>query len=366
MSVPKGFLFGGINCGIKKRSFDLGLILCEGGADAVGFFTKNVNASYSVLISKRHIKNLIKAVIVNSGNANCFTYPKDLKNTMKVCKALAQRLNIKKENVLIASTGVIGKQLPFAKVIKNLSRLCNQLSINHINFAKSILTTDRFIKVSSRKVSLKKGEVRITGIAKGAGMIAPDLSTMLAFILTDAVIPKPLLKKLSQEAVEKSFNSISVDGCMSTNDSVYILSSQMGAEVRSYKEVSKFRKTLEEVCKELAQKIVKDGEGSTKFIKVEIRCAKTEEEAKHAFKAISNSILFRAAMYGANPNWGRIVAALGYTGIRVKENRFKVKATSLKKKEVTITVNLSRGSKSWVGWCCDITPQYIRVNMGYN
>lgn len=366
MNVPRGFLFGGINCGIKSKKLDLGLIFCEQGAEVIGFFTKNANPSYSVLVSKKHIKNLIKAVIVNSGNANCFTRPQDLNKTMGVCRTLARILKIREENVLIASTGVIGKPLPFGKITKNLSQLCTQLTANPVNFAKSIVTTDRFIKISSSQVKLDSRDVRIMGIAKGAGMIAPELATMLVFILTDALISKSLLKRLSREAVEKSFNSISVDGCMSTNDSVYILSSKKGGKIESNKEVSKFKKALGEVCKELAQKIVRDGEGSSKFIEVKIKNAKTEEEAKRAFKAIANSLLFRTAIYGANPNWGRIVAALGGAGIELKEDGFKVKASSLKKKEVRITVDLSRGRKVWVGWCCDITPGYIKINMGYS
>ncbi|MCD6228726.1 MAG: bifunctional glutamate N-acetyltransferase/amino-acid acetyltransferase ArgJ [Candidatus Omnitrophica bacterium] len=370
MKVPEGFLLSGINCGIKRgKRLDLGLIFCKNGAVACGFFTKNSNSSYSVVVSKKNIKNSIKALVVNSGNANCFTDKKDLLNTIKLCKSLARELNIKEENVLIASTGKIGQSLPFSKITKSLSKLCEKLNMNKRNiksFAESILTTDTHRKISFREIEVKRKKIKILGFSKGAGMINPELATMLAFIITDAKITKSLLKNIAKEAVEESFNSISVDGCTSTNDSVIFLASKESWQVKDKQSIAKFKMALKQVCRELAKMIVKDGEGSTKFIQINIKGAKTQREAKLAFKAISSSVLFRASMYGKNPNWGRIVASLGQAGIKLSEDKFRVKTTPLKNREINIIVNLGRGNYSWCGWCCDITPNYININAKYN
>ena len=358
----EGFLFSGIKSGIKKEGRDLGLIFIPQGACACGFFTKNVNSSYSVRISKRHIKNKIFAVLVNSGNANCFTHKEGLNDTLRLTEELAKSLKIKKKNVLIASTGIIGKKLPFSKIIKKIPLLVENLKEDVNLFSKSILTTDTFPKVAYVRLNFKRKKINILGIAKGAGMIYPHLATMLAFILTDAKIEKKLLREISQKAVGESFNKIFVDGCTSTNDSVFFLSSLKGEEIEKKKEIEKFSQALIEVCKNLAKMIVKDGEGVTKFVNLKIEKAKTEKEAKKAFKAISSSILFRSSLYGGIPNWGRIVAGLGQVGIKLEEERFKVESSNLKKKEIEIKVKLGRGRSFYQGWCCDISPSYVKIN----
>ncbi len=367
MKVPEGFLLSGIHCGIKKKKkLDLGLISCEDGAMGIGFFTRNANPSYSVIISKKYIKNAVKAVIVNSGNANCFTDKKDLGNTLKLCGRLARYLNIKKENVLICSTGIIGKRLPFSKIIGTIPALCTNLGRHYKEFSESILTTDSFEKVSFRQVRAKNRKINILGFSKGAGMIHPDLATMLAFILTDANIDENLFKNICSQAVEKSFNSISVDGCMSTNDTVLMLSSLKNSRLEDRQSINKFREALEYVCRDLAKMIVKDAEGSSKFIEFEVQGAKTEEEAKAAFQSISGSLIFKAAMYGGDPNWGRIVSTLGQVNIKVREDKFKVKASSLNKRDVKIRVDLGRGRFNWRGWFSDISPEYVKINAGHS
>jgi glutamate N-acetyltransferase/amino-acid N-acetyltransferase len=366
INLPLGFSLAGIHCGIKRRKNDLGLIVCKDGAKALGFFTKNVNVSYSLQVSKKHINNNIKALIVNSGNANCFTQRSDYVKTLKICQSLAQTLKIKTENVLIASTGIIGKPLSFGRIKKGLPPLCQSLGQGYQEFAKSMLTTDTFPKMTSRQIKVGEEKFTITGFAKGAGMIQPGLATMLAFILTDASISRKVLYGLAREAVEKSFNSISVDGSMSTNDSVYFLASQKTHPIKQARALNSFKVALEEVCLELAKMIVKDGEGASKFITINVKGARSKEEAKRAFQAISSSVLLRAAMFGENPNWGRIVASLGQAGIKIREDKFTALFKNLKKKEVTISVNLGRGHYSWGGWCCDITPQYVRLNAGYS
>lgn len=366
IKVPEGFLLSGMHCGIKKKKLDLGLIACKDGAAGIGLFTRNVNPSYSVTISKKHIKNTVKAVIVNSGNANCFTDKKDLGNTLKACESLARYLNIKKENVLICSTGIIGKRLPFFKINRSIPALCANLGRRYKEFAGSILTTDNFEKVSFKEVKLKDSEIKILGFCKGSGMIHPNLATMLSFILTDVKMNKSLLRKIFSKAVGKSFNSISVDRCMSTNDTVLMLSSSKKSGLEDSRSINKFQEALEYVCRDLAKMIVKDAEGSTKFIELEVEGAKTEKEAKAAFQSIAGSLIFKAAMYGGNPNWGRIISTLGQVNIKVREDKFEVKASSLHKRNVKIRVNMGRGKFNWRGWFSDISPEYVKINAGHN
>ena len=359
MNLPQGFLLSGIHCGIKRRKPDLGLIYSEGLCDAAGFFTANANPAYSVTLSKKHINNPIKAVLVNSGNANCFSHAKGLKDTEEIVEKLAQHLKVKKGNILFSSTGVIGKSLPKNKIKRCFGRLLNNLGIDVYNFASSILTTDTCKKISLREV----GSVKILGIAKGAGMICPDMATMLGFVLTDAKISRSFLKQSAKQATEESFNSISVDGCMSTNDTVLVLSSNKVALKKT--QLNAFNKALKEVCLDLAKMIVKDGEGVTKFIEIQIKGAQSPKEAKEAGLALANSVLFKCALYGEDANWGRIIAALGQAGIKVGEN-ISIKATSLKKKDIVIMLDLKRGKASWKFYTSDLTPQYVKLNAQYS
>ncbi len=366
MKIPQGFLAGGIAGGIKKRGRDLGLILCPDSAITAGVFTGNLNCSYSVEVCRKNIDNDIRALLVNSGNANCFTHSSGLKDTLQLCADCARQLGIKKEQLLFASTGIIGKKLPFSVITRNIPGLVRELRPAIDDFAESIMTTDTCRKIVSRTVRSGRDKVTVTGCVKGAGMINPSMATMLAFILTDARISRPVLQKSLSVAVDKSFNSISVDGCMSTNDSVIVMASNKGAKISDAKSKSLFSRALQEVCIELAKLIVKDGEGATKFLQIDIKKAKNEKEARLAFQCIAGSLLFQTALYGENPNWGRVIAALGHAGIKVSETKFRVAATSLKEKNIVMTVYLGRGTASWRGWCCDITPEYVKINAGYS
>jgi len=359
MNLPQGFLLSGIHCGIKRRKPDLGLIYLKDFSQAVGFFTSNANPSYSVTVSKNNINNPIKAVLVNSGNANCFSHNKGLKDSEEIITRLAKQLKVNKKNILFASTGVIGKTLPKNKIIKSLGHLLNNLGSDVYSFASSIMTTDTAKKISLREV----GPVKILGFAKGAGMICPNMATMLGFVLTDAKLERSFLKQCAKEAVEESFNSISIDGCTSTNDTVFILSSAKVALKKN--QLNAFKKGLKEVCLELAKLIVKDGEGATKFIELKIKGAKTSQEAKQAGLALANSVLFKCAIYGEDANCGRIISALGQAGIKVGEDIY-IKATSLKKREIVITVDLKRGKASWDFYTSDLTPQYVNLNAKYS
>lgn len=365
MKLPKGFLFSAIQSGIKKNKLDLGCIVCGSAASAVGFFTKNKNVSYSVTVSKQHINNPVKAVMVNSGNANCFSHPQGQRDTQGICEAFAAQLGVKKENILIASTGIIGKKLPWHTVKLALPSLVDALGDDFDKFAKCIMTTDTFPKKAQATIRTGGGEIAsIVGCAKGAGMIAPNMATLLVFILTDARLPKPLLRTIMKEALDKSFNSITIDGCTSTNDTLLLLSSNQVA-IKGNKAIQEFRAQVSRVCLDLAKSIVRDGEGASKFIEIEIAGAKTEAEAKKAGLAIANSDLFKCAVYGANPNWGRIVQALGQADIAVSE-KVKIRLSDLTKKDITVYVDLKRGKAQWTAYTCDLTPEYVKINAEYS
>ncbi len=366
MKLPKGFLVASMHAGIKKKGYDLGLIACPAGARVAGVFTKNANDSYSVRVSKKNISNRIHALLVNSGNANCFTKKGDIKKTASLCGAVAKNLQVAARSVLIASTGIISRPMPFGRIEKKIPALHGKLGDNFPLFAQSIRTTDTFSKVSSHDFTAGGGQIRIVGCAKGAGMIQPDMATMLAFILTDANVGKAFMNQLLREVVNETFNSISVDGCMSTNDSVFFLSSGQAGKIDSPSLRRRFAQGLKAVCADLAKMIVADGEGSTKIARVVITGAQSTAQAQKAFKAVSSSVLFRSALFGENPNWGRIVAALGAYGIRVDEKTFSVTASSLKKREVAIRVKIGKGKYAWQGWCSDITPRYVHINAGYS
>lgn len=360
MKVPKGFLVSGIHCGIKRSKLDLGLIYGEEPLKVKGVFTTNSNPSYSVTLSKKNINKSIKAIIVNSGNANCHSHGQGLKDTEKIIEALAKELNVAKSSILIASTGIIGEKLPKEKIIAGFPKLIKNLGKKSNAFADSILTTDAFKKTSS--VSLSKAF--IAGFAKGAGMIYPNMATMLGFILTDVDISAGSYNKIFKEAVEKSFNSISIDGCMSTNDCVFLTSSKK-VKLKTSAQINSFKKGLEKVCLDLAKQMVKDGEGASKFIEIEIKGARTESQAKKGGLAMANSNLFKCAIYGADANWGRIIAALGQVNIKVKEN-ISIKASNLKQKNVKISIDLKDGNKSWTVYASDLTPEYVKLNGKYS
>jgi len=301
---------------------------------------------------------------VNSGNANCYSHQTGLKDTEHIAIKLAAALGVKPKNILIVSTGIIGKKLPKDKIIGGIPVLVEGLGKETKNFAQSILTTDTFRKTSYTKVSADKGVASIVGFAKGAGMIYPNMATMLGFVLTDIDLPAAIFRKIAKDAVNLSFNSISIDGCMSTNDTVLFISSGK-KRLKNKSQIEEFSKKLKGICLDLAKKIVRDGEGATKFIEIHIKGAATRIQAKKAGLSLANSNLFKCALYGANSNWGRVVSALGQAKIKVSEN-ISIKSSSLKKKNVKITVDLKKGNSCWTVYTCDLTPEYIRINAEYN
>ena len=379
LSLPQGFSSSAIACGLKKNNqLDLALIYSEVPAASFGMFTKNRFAAAAVKVCREHLQaGRSQAIVVNSGNANCYTGKIGLSNARKTARLTAKLLGLKEKFVLVASTGIIGRQLDFAKIKNSLPFLTGSLSRNNPALvAEAIMTTDT--KPKELAVRLKLGNKMITlgAVAKGAGMIAPDMActerrrsaTMLCFITTDGLIEHSALKAALQEAVESSFNMITVDGCMSTNDSVVILANGLAKNkiIRlkdSY--FFKFKTALSQICLGLAKMIVRDAEGATKFITIKISGAKNTLQAKQAARAIANSNLFKTAAYGEGRNWGRIIAALGACGVEVNE-QIKLRCSSFKQKDILVEADLQCGCGSATVYTSDLTPEYIRINAEYN
>lgn len=322
-------------------------------------------------MSRQHLakSRQFHAVIANSGNANCFTGAAGMRDAADTTRAVSRALGIKKEQVLINSTGIIGKRLQVSRIIGGIPQLVSGLSGGGIDKAKkAIMTTDLFAKEISVRLSLGGKVVTVCGVAKGAGMIAPNMATMFAFIFTDADISQAALDKALGSCVEQTFNRITVDGCMSTNDSVIILANAAARNkpIKGGKDLVSFTKALNIVCLELAKMIVRDGEGATKFIQITVNKAKSAAQARAAALSIANSNLFKTAVYGQNSNFGRIIAAVGSSGVEMKEESFRAKVSSLKKRDVFVEVFLNTGSAKATVYTSDLTPEYIKINAEYN
>ncbi len=381
--IPEGFLFSAINAEIKyKNRDDLALIFFPNSANVSAVFTKNRVKAAPVIYCKNLLKgrNKFKAIVINSGNANACTGEQGLNACKEICNNIAEKLKITRDEVLISSTGVIGVQLPILNFIKNSENLVKKLSKKNIeSAARAIMTTDSFPKINS----VKKDNYTICGIAKGAGMINPDMATMLAFILTDAFVEKDIMDKILKNVVDKTFNSITVDGDMSTNDSVFFISTGINKEI----DIEKFENDILEVCFNLAKMIVKDGEGATKLIKIRVKNGASEDQCRRICESIANSLLVKTAMFGGDPNWGRILAAIGYSGEifnpeniiiylgenKIVENGMEAITFSEKKcaeylrenREIEIIVDLNQGDKFWDYFTCDISYDYVKINAEY-
>ena len=370
--LPKGFKANGIACGLKKSGkLDLALFYSEVPAKAACLFTANKIIAAPLKLDKKYLKanSGFQAIVVNSSNANCLTGKSGLRDAEETSKSFAAILSIKKEGVLVNSTGIIGKRLDVAKIKNAAGNLVRGLSAKGIRYAsKAIMTTDTFEKEITVKFNIGGAEVTVCGVAKGAGMISPDMATLLCFVMTDANIALSALKKSLRESVDNSFNCITVDGCMSTNDSVMVLANgQAGNRIISAgKDYDDFAKAFHYVCLQLAKMVVKDGEGATKFIEITVDKAKSAGEAKTAALAIANSNLFKTAIYGQNPNFGRIFSAVGACGIEVEENKLRCKVSSLKKKNIKVLVEINKGKAKAVIYTSDLTPEYIKINAEYN
>ncbi|MFA5357087.1 MAG: bifunctional glutamate N-acetyltransferase/amino-acid acetyltransferase ArgJ [Candidatus Omnitrophota bacterium] len=371
--LPLGFQANGISAGIKRSGKpDLALFYSGLPANAACLFTSNKIQAAPIIITKRHLKQsrYHRAIIANSGNANCFTGEQGLKDAEGISAVLSRAMHLKKESILVASTGIIARPMPFAMIKGSITRLVAGLSAEGIDKAKrAILTTDTFAKEVSVRFNYGCRRVTVCGVAKGAGMIAPDMATMLSFILTDAMVSQGALKKALAGAAGGSFNCITVDGCMSTNDTVIALANGAAGNTLigpGSRYFAQFAKALNIVCLELAKMIIRDAEGATKFIRINVRQAKSVAQAKKAALNIANSNLFKTAIYGENNNFGRVIAAVGASGAEVSQKKMKVKISNLSKKDIDVDLSLGRGRASATVYTSDLTPEYIKINAGYN
>jgi len=386
--VP-GFLAGGMACGLKKKGIkDLTLIVSEVPATAAGMFTQNQMVSPTVPISQEALKTskTIRAIIANSGNANAFTGPQGVKDCQVVVAATAKALDIPMGEVLTASTGVISVPLAANKIEVGIPKLVKQLSPKGwADAAEGIMTTD----LVSKTCAVQYGDIVVGGISKGSGMIQPNMATMLAFLASNIRIDKRTLQKALKAAVEPTFNCITVDGETSTNDMVLLLANgQAGnpAVKAGSKAYQDFVTALTYVCKTLAFKIVEDGEGATKFVTIKVSGAKTTKQAEQIGKRLANSLLVKTALFGEDPNWGRIISAVGSAGVPIKPDKLEVvlngtplvkngehvKGVSLsalkkkmKKKEIEILIGLHQGKASAETYTCDLSYDYVRINAEY-
>lgn len=388
--IPKGFLFSTAEAAIKKPGRkDIALIYSEKEAVMAGMFTTNkVKAAPVLLDTKRIRSGKGQAVIVNSGNANACTGKQGMTDALEMTSLTAKELKLKQNLVYVCSTGVIGTPMPMKRVTQGISGLISNLGKDTINdVAAAIMTTDTFPKVVSKKVKLGNKTATITGICKGAGMICPNMATMLCFIMTDANLSRPALDAALRKAVQLSFNRITIDGDMSTNDTVLIIANGLAGNsvIKEGSAAFKaFSSTLSDICYALGRMIVQDGEGATKLIEVEVRNARSEADAERAAFAIANSMLVKAAIYGNDANWGRIMAALGYSGITIEEektdiilNRVKIVSKGmgtgkdkeanekLKSKDIKLSIDLHLGKGSAKVLTCDLTEDYVKINAEY-
>lgn len=387
--LPKGFLAGGVNCGVRRYRPDIGILISEVPAVAAGVFTLNECKAAPV----RYCQSLlpadnIMAILTNSGQANAATGAEGVEKNLMMVSAAAKSLKCDIEQVLVASTGVIGVQLDTEKILPSISELVERANDSAESFATAILTTDLVPKTVTAEVELSSGVVRITGISKGSGMIHPNMATMLGYILTDARITKKHAAALIKTAADVSFNMISVDGDSSTNDCCFLMANgASGVEIKTQEDIEKFENTVIEISIFLAKSIAADGEGATKLIEVEIKGSDNLTLAKKAARGVTLSPLIKTAIHGEDSNWGRILARLGaekipseqldkmtvhLQGVLLFEHgqpvafiKDEVKAL-LRRAQVKIEIDLKSGPHTATAWGCDLSRKYVDINTEYS
>ncbi|MHB8542181.1 MAG: bifunctional glutamate N-acetyltransferase/amino-acid acetyltransferase ArgJ [Candidatus Acidiferrales bacterium] len=392
--LPRGFAFSAAACGLKKSGLDLGLIVSDTPAAAACVFTTNLVKAAPLLISQAHLRRSAKAmraIVVNSGNANCATGPAGLVASRRTASAVAHSLGCVPEQILVCSTGVIGVPLrvsPILRAVPNLTARRSARPESFSEFTRAIMTTDTRAKFAAESCRIGGKRVRFLGCAKGAGMIHPRMATMLAFVVTDAAASPALLRRALRDAVRKTFNAITVDGDTSTNDTLALLANgasgarairSRGADYRN------FLAALESVSQSLALQIVADGEGAHRVVEIEVRGAPSDRGADEVARTIANSPLVKTALAGGDPNWGRILAAAGRSGVRFKSDRVEIRMAGilmcrngcaypfgeraahrkLLSAHVPVAVDLHAGRGIARVWTCDFTGDYVRINASY-
>jgi glutamate N-acetyltransferase / amino-acid N-acetyltransferase len=396
-ALPKGFRFAAAACGLRRKNrLDLGVVIADEPCTAAGMFTRNLVKAAPVVLCEKHLASSassIRAIVVNSGNANCANGPVGMRASRATARIAAKALRCRDTQILVCSTGVIGLPLPVEKIVAalpELSRTAAPEAANYDAFTHSIMTTDTRPKWAAATCHIGGKTVRLIGCAKGAGMIHPNLATMLAFLLTDAAASPRVLHAALAEVSERTFNSITVDGDTSTNDTALLLASgnrKQGAAAIPAKGAGYkgFVAALEKVCKKLALAIVSDGEGASRVVEIEVRGAPNDAAAKIVAQTIATSPLVKTALAGGDPNWGRILAAAGRAGIRFRPERAAIRMAGLRvydhgralpfdegaahekllATEVPIVMDLRAGRGRARVWTCDFTAEYVHINASY-
>jgi len=385
-----GFKYAGIASGLKKNGKkDLGLICSEVPANVAGLFTQNQVQAAPVLLDKQRVlKGSCLAVIVNSGNANCCTGDQGMQDAIRTAQLTAAGLEISDDDVLVASTGVIGEPLPMGIIESALPDLIQNTDSEGVSdFAEAIMTTDTEPKIVSRQGNMGDKSFSLTGVAKGAGMICPDMATMLCFLMTDILAPPDILQTMLGTAAERSLNRITVDGDTSTNDTVLLMANgRSGVAIKDPDEQACFQAVLNDVMLSLAKWLVKDAEGATKMVEIAVNGAKSKQDAHMIANTVANSPLFKTALFGEDANWGRILAAAGRSGVPLDPQKLDILFGStlmvekgvgcgqdaeasaskvLKQDEFTVTINLNQGHEADSVITCDFSLDYVKINADY-
>ena len=393
LTAPRGFLAAGVRCGLKRSGRpDLGLLVCPAGAQAAALFTTNQITSAAVQVSQRHIgSRRVFGVVVNSGNANACTGRRGLANAVQMCRLTAESVQADPRQVLVASTGIIGEPLAMDKVTSGIAAAAERLSSSAsagLDFATAIMTTDTRCKQAVRRLEISGTKVTIAGTAKGAGMIGPNLATTLCFVTTDAVLRRPLLARAFREAIGQSLNRLTVDGHQSTNDTAILLASGQAGHrpiVSRGPHYARFAAALAEVCDDLARQMALDAEGATRMFKVVVQGEAHKADAAKAARAVADYPLVKCAVHGGDPNWGRILCAVGSTGVRLNSGRLSCKLDDLtvfrkgapcafdRRKASRIilqachTITVDLGAGPWSDFCygVDLGREYVTINADY-
>ncbi len=390
ITVPQGFRAAGVKARIRYDKKDLALIVSDVPAAAAGVFTTNAVKAAPVVLSAQHLADgRARAVVVNSGCANACTGEEGMAMAVEMAREAAGHLSISPEDVIVASTGVIGEKLPMDRIKDGITEAFRELSSRggH-DAALAIMTTDTVPKEALVQFEVNGTTVSVGGIAKGSGMIMPNMATMLAFVTTDAAITSELLQKALRYVTARTFNMVTVDGDTSTNDSLVVMANGLaghGTIEREDENFYAFRNALEKVCTALARMIARDGEGATKLIEVEVRNAPTFADARKVAMAVANSNLVKTAVFGEDANWGRIICAAGYSGADINPGKIDIfigdekmaengaglnfseerAKEVLGREEVRITVDLHHGTEKATAWTCDFSFDYVKINASY-
>ena len=392
MLLPKGFRFAGIHCGLRATEpdrLDLALVVSDRPCAAAGVFTQNRVLAAPVRVCQERLpSDRTRGIVICSGNANACTGAQGMDDARRMTERAAQALGYQAEQMLVGSTGVIGRFLPMPKIEEGIANAARELGDDNESFeraARAILTTDTRIKVATRLLALSGGEVRITGFAKGAAMMGPNMATMLAFVLTDACVAKDDLAAFAPEAAARSFNCISVEGHTSTNDTLLFLANGTGKPLYG-PDLQAWREAARSVCAELARAIAADAEGASHLVTIHVEGTRTDADAHKIAKAVADSALVKTAIFGGDPNWGRIVSAAGYAGVAFEETDLSLwlgdhllydKGTPLpfdaatvsafikSNRELTMRLAFTLGAGRCTFYTCDLTYEYVRLNADY-